>query len=244
MDYALKSLSLLSPQSLSRCMSLGNSAEAMQLMASPPQPPRPHPRPYRVSTWNRALRKGVVAESLSDLLQKVCIALLIEGRITLALDEDGTVVENEEFFQTLKEGTVFLALTKGQSWYPAKTPSYQFALTQKPGRCHDVACVTLDLYKTKPDDFIGCLNFRATLYGTYSISYDMQCYGARRLVKEALRWVLYSMQATGHLLLGTSAYVRQLLDSTEEEEEAGEREGSSGVPPFFGSLPTPRKMLL
>ncbi|XP_031518995.1 cell death activator CIDE-3-like isoform X1 [Papio anubis] len=34
--------------------------------------------------------------------------------------------------------------------------------------------------------------------------------------REALRWALFSMQATGHVMLGTSCYLQQLLDATEE----------------------------
>lgn len=56
------------------------------------------------------------------------------------------------------------------------------SLSRKPQRRIDVACVTFDLYKTHPKD-LGCLNVKATLYGTYSMSYDLRCYGARRLVK-------------------------------------------------------------
>lgn len=54
-----------------------------------------------------------------------------------------------------------------------------------------------------------------------------------------MRWALYSMQATGHLLLGTSSYVQQLLDST---EVAGERESSPGVRPHFGSHPSWKRL--
>ncbi|XP_053135982.1 cell death activator CIDE-3-like [Hemicordylus capensis] len=219
MDYATKSWGFLSPRSLSRCVSAGAASVTQQLLA----PPASLARPYRVSNWDHTLRKGIVAESLRDLLEKVCSALPVVGPFSLVLDEDGTTVETEEFFQTLQENTVFLVLAKGQSWQPVKTAGYQLALSQKPRRRHDVACVTLDLYKTNPEDFIGCLNFKATLYGSYSISYDMRCYGARRIVKEALRWTLLTMQATGHVLLGSSGYVQQLLDATEEEEE--KREG-------------------
>lgn len=52
-------------------------------------------------------------------------------------------------------------------------------------------------------------------------------WGARRdahppssLSREALRWMLFTMQATGHVLLGTSCYMQQLLDATEEPKEA------------------------
>ena len=60
---------------------------------------------------------------------------------------------------------------------------YQLSLSRKPAEKIDVARVTFDLYKVNPQDFIGCLNVKATLYGTYSLSYDLRCYGARRVMK-------------------------------------------------------------
>lgn len=47
-------------------------------------------------------------------------ALLVPDPLTLVLDEDGTVVETEAFFCTLEEGTVLMALGKGQSWSACK----------------------------------------------------------------------------------------------------------------------------
>ncbi|KAL4823822.1 hypothetical protein H8958_009367 [Nasalis larvatus] len=41
--------------------------------------------------------------------------------------------------------------------------------------------------------------------------------------REALCWALFSMQAMGHVMLGTSCYLQQLLDATEE-----------GLPPAKG----------
>lgn len=60
---------------------------------------------------------------------------------------------------------------------------YQLSLSHKPAKKIDVAQVTFDLYKMNPQDFIGCLNVKATLYGTYSLSYDLHCYGAKRIMK-------------------------------------------------------------
>ncbi|KAH0625531.1 hypothetical protein JD844_015077 [Phrynosoma platyrhinos] len=106
-----------------------------QLLVSPSPPPPPLLRPYRVSNCNRTLRKGIMAESLEDLQEKVRSVLetlflkgqgwtsqrspraffplpqvrsafLLAGNVSLVLDEDGTIVETEEFFQTLKDGTV------------------------------------------------------------------------------------------------------------------------------------------
>ncbi|XP_006027909.1 cell death activator CIDE-3 [Alligator sinensis] len=219
MDYAKKSLGLLSPSSISKCVS-ASASMTQQLLSSP----APRARPFRVCNWDRSLRKGIMAESLADLLGKIQSTLLLVGAVAVVLDEDGTTVEMEEFFQTLEDGTVLMALGKGQTWAPAKTPGYQLLLSRKPRRRIDVACVTFDLYKTSPQD-LGCLNVKATLYGTYSMSYDLHCYGAKRLMKEALRWTLFTMQATGHVLLGSSCYVQQLLDATEEQKEKEEREG-------------------
>ncbi|CAO2606149.1 Cell death activator CIDE-3, partial [Lemmus lemmus] len=98
---------------------------------------------------------------------------------SLVLEEDGTIVETEEYFQALARDTVFMVLQKGQKWKP---PSEQVTIS-KPTKKIDVARVTFDLYKLNPQDFIGCLNVKATLYDTYSLSYDLHCYKAKRIVK-------------------------------------------------------------
>ncbi|XP_058420462.1 lipid transferase CIDEC isoform X2 [Diceros bicornis minor] len=204
MDYAMKSLSLLYPKSLFRCTAVRASVVAQQLL-SEPSPKAPRTRPCRVSTADRSVRKGVMAHSLEDLLHKVRDTLrLADKPFFLVLEEDGTTVETEDYFQALADNTVFMVLQEGQKWQP---PSEQ------PAKKIDVACITFDLYKMNPQDLIGCLNVKATLYGTYSLSYDLHCYRAKHMLKKALRWALFSMQATGHVLLGTSCYMQQLLDA-------------------------------
>nr|XP_003410025.2 cell death activator CIDE-3 [Loxodonta africana] len=218
MEYAMKSLRLLNPKTLSRYVAVSTSVMTQQLL-SEPGPEAPRARPYRVSNADRSLRKGIMAHSLEDLLHKVRDTLMLADKpFYLVLEEDGTTVETEEYFQALAEDTVFMVLQKGQKWqFPSEQRArYQLFLSHKPAKKIDVACVTFDLYKTNPQDFIGCLSMKATLYGTYSVSYDLHCYGAKRIMKEALRWALFGMQATGHLLLGTSCYMQQLLDATEE----------------------------
>lgn len=42
--------------------------------------------------------------------------MITAGLITLVLEEDGTVVDTEEFFQSLGENTHFMLLKKGQKW--------------------------------------------------------------------------------------------------------------------------------
>ncbi|XP_016350113.1 cell death activator CIDE-3-like isoform X2 [Sinocyclocheilus anshuiensis] len=148
----------------------------------------------------------------------------------LVLDEDGTGVDTEDFFQTLKGNTVLMVLRKGQKWAPQQrhlpdqkkverkhnTKSGPGCGWKKPRK--DVAKLTIDLYKNHPQDFIGCLNVHATLYGMYSVSYDLQCYKAKRMLREALKWTLFTMQTTGHVLVGTSCYIQHLIDEDEKME--------------------------
>ncbi|KAG5835815.1 cell death activator CIDE-3 isoform X1 [Anguilla rostrata] len=218
MEYAKKSLSLLSPTSLSKCVTASMTASAsmtQQLLTGL----TPRLRPFRVTNADRSVRKGIMADGLQDLLNKVMDMMQVSCVSALVLDEDGTGVDTEEFFQTLQDNSVFVVLDKGQKWTPPKNgPHCEHFTERRPQRRKDVARLTFDLYKNNPQDFIGCLNVKATLYGMYSVSYDLRCYGAKRLLKEALRWTLFTMQATGHVLLGTSCYMQQLLD----EEEKGE----------------------
>lgn len=51
-------------------------------------------------------------------------ALATPGPISLVLDEDGTAVETESFFRTLEEGTVLMALSKGQTWTACKVGAH------------------------------------------------------------------------------------------------------------------------
>lgn len=53
----------------------------------------------------------------------------------------------------------------------------------KPQHRKDLAKLTLDFYKNHPKEFIGCLNVQMTLYGMYSMSYDLQCYHAKRMLR-------------------------------------------------------------
>uniref|UniRef100_A0A3Q3CPZ6 Cell death inducing DFFA like effector c n=1 Tax=Haplochromis burtoni TaxID=8153 RepID=A0A3Q3CPZ6_HAPBU len=166
----------------------------------------PRPKPFRVTNADRSVKKGIMADTLEDLTNKASDSLDILCVSALVLDEDGTGVDTEEFFQTLPENAVLMALQKGQKWSPHPV-------------CN-VAKLTFDLYKNNPKDFIGCLNVKATLYGVYTVSYDLRCYAAKKMLKEALRWTIFSMQATGHILLGSSCYIEQLLEEEARVEKS------------------------
>ncbi|KFV94798.1 Cell death activator CIDE-A, partial [Eurypyga helias] len=168
----------------------------------------PAGRPFRVSNASRSSRKGIVASSLQDLICKTLDAFLISaGIVTLVLEEDGTVVDTEEFFRSLDDNTHFMVLEKGQKWTQARNGVAAVRQKKKMG----VANITFDLYKLNPKDFIGCLNIKATFYEIYSVSYDIKCMGAKRVLRKVLQLMSYAAQITGQFLLYTGTYMLQLM---------------------------------
>ncbi|XP_067095414.1 cell death activator CIDE-3 [Osmerus mordax] len=211
LNYAMKSFSLLSPTSLSKRVTDGVSASAsmtQQLLTVRTAPSKP----FRVTIFDRSVKKGIMAESLQDLINKARDSLQVSCDGVLVLEEDGTGVDTEDFFLTLPNNAALMLLNKGQKWTPSQCSS-------RVQHRKDVARVTFDLYKNNPKDFIGCMNVKATLYGVYTVSYDVRCYAAKTMFKEMLRWTLFSMQTTGHLLLGSSFYIEQMLDEEEQAEK-------------------------
>uniref|UniRef100_A0A8D2CZR0 Lipid transferase CIDEA n=1 Tax=Sciurus vulgaris TaxID=55149 RepID=A0A8D2CZR0_SCIVU len=177
--------------------------------------PLMHPaRPFRVSNHDRSSRRGVMASSLQELISKTLDALVITaGLITMVLEEDGTVVDTEEFFQTLGDNTHFMILEKGQKW----TQGAKYVPVCKQPKKSGIARVTFDLYKLNPKDFLGCLNVKATMYEMYSVSYDIRCTGVKATLRSLLRFLSYTAQVVGQFLVYTGTYMLRVLGDTEEQ---------------------------
>jgi len=47
-----------------------------------------------------------------------CEKLSYEGAVSVVLEEDGTVVEDEDYFALLERNTTFILLTDGEKWKP------------------------------------------------------------------------------------------------------------------------------
>ncbi|XP_003205001.2 cell death activator CIDE-A [Meleagris gallopavo] len=177
-------------------------------------PLMPAGRPFRVSNASRSSRKGIVASSLQELISKTLEAFLIAaGTITLVLEEDGTVVDTEEFFQSLDDNTHFMVLEKGQKWTQTRNGIVPARQKKKMG----VANITFDLYKLNPKDFIGCLNVKATFYEIYSVSYDIKCMGAKSILRKVLQIISHMAQITGQFLLYTGTYMLHLMGEYDED---------------------------
>ncbi|XP_037364757.1 cell death activator CIDE-A isoform X1 [Talpa occidentalis] len=172
------------------------------------------PRPFRVSNHDRSSRRGVMANSLEELLSKTLEALVITtGLVTLVLEEDGTVVDTEEFFQTLGDNTHFMVLEKGQKW----TPGSNYVPVRQQPKKSGIAKVTFDLYRPNPKDVIGCLNVKATMYEMYSVSYDIRCNGLRSMLRSLLRFLSHAAQVTGQFLIYAGTYMLRVLGDTEQQ---------------------------
>ena len=66
-----------------------------------------------------ALRLYGDGRNITDLILQVRDTLMLADKpFFLVLEEDGTIVETEEYFQALGDDTVFMVLQKGQKWQP------------------------------------------------------------------------------------------------------------------------------
>ncbi|NP_001088458.1 cell death inducing DFFA like effector a L homeolog [Xenopus laevis] len=212
MQGALDYANALSPKSLIRSVTnVGTSLTRRVLFPPLPEPPQ---RPFRVSNYDRSSKKGIMAGTLKELIEKASEPLFIHSDLaTLVLEEDGTVVDTEEFFQSLEDNTPFLLLEAKQKWTQERNAKRVAQQEKKTG----IANLMFDLYKLNPKDFGGCLNIKATFYEIYSVSWDIQFLGAKKVLRQLIRGLSYLAQVTGHLLLHGGSFVMQWTESSDEE---------------------------
>uniref|UniRef100_A0A8C5LU24 Lipid transferase CIDEB n=2 Tax=Leptobrachium leishanense TaxID=445787 RepID=A0A8C5LU24_9ANUR len=201
-------ISNLAPSTLIRSVS-NVSSEITRRVITASSPP---PRPFRICNHDRGVRKGVTAGTLRELIAKAMDALFLTGIVSLVLEEDGTVLDTEDFFETLDDSTVIMVLEKGQKWNPKKGVLSYSLLQEKPRNSKDIARITFDVYKLNPRDLFGSLNIKATFYGLYSMSCDFQCLGPKKVLRELLRFLSVTLQGLGRLLLSASGVLRRLLE--------------------------------
>ncbi|XP_013416677.1 DNA fragmentation factor subunit alpha [Lingula anatina] len=84
-------------------------------------------RPCKI--WNATrslnLKKGVAASNLDELIEKGKEKLGIpdDSKVKVVLEEDGTEVEDNDYFLCLKDNTTFLLLKPGEKWTKVRDPS-------------------------------------------------------------------------------------------------------------------------
>ncbi|XP_052452408.1 cell death activator CIDE-A [Carassius gibelio] len=205
MEYA----KTLLPTSLMRSVSSVQTSLIQRMLSSP------QPRPYKVCTQNRRRRKGFTSTCLADLMEQVASSFLITCQfLTLVLEDDGTVVDSEAFFQSLPTNTAFMVLEKGEAWTPNTLVLPSFRKSRRSG----IAKLSFDLYKLNPKDLLGCLTVKATLCEIYTLSYDITCGRAKYFLKFLLWCLVYMAKLAGQVLLCGSTYVLWYIGDEETSD--------------------------
>ncbi|XP_029974722.1 DNA fragmentation factor subunit alpha [Salarias fasciatus] len=80
-------------------------------------------KPCKVCNFTRQKSYGLVVPSLDELKQKGCefLGYNPSSPVTLVLDNDGTIVEDESYFLCLPTNTKFMLLQEKETWSPART---------------------------------------------------------------------------------------------------------------------------
>ena len=78
-------------------------------------------KPYKVMDRTRRVKMGLVASSLEELTLTSRRKLDYPGdkEVVVVLEEDGTVVDEEDYFQTLEFNTCLMLLHPGERWSPS-----------------------------------------------------------------------------------------------------------------------------
>ncbi|KAH0951410.1 hypothetical protein HN011_008546 [Eciton burchellii] len=74
--------------------------------------------PYKIVDHARERRKGITASSLKELtnIARSRLALPVDADLTIVLEQDGTEVDDEEYFATLERNTSLMVLHGDQKW--------------------------------------------------------------------------------------------------------------------------------
>ncbi|XP_023138171.1 cell death activator CIDE-A [Amphiprion ocellaris] len=189
----------LLPEALMRSVSSVQTSISRHIL------PSAHCRCFKVCSSSRKRRRGLAAASLNELLEQAARVFMLSCHfLSLVLEEDGTPVDSEEFFQSLPNNTPLMVLEKGEVWTQNKVfPS--FRQTKRKG----LARLSFELYKLHPKDFLCCLSIRATLYEMYTLSYDFRCSRIKHVLKSVLRCITFVTRLSGQLLLCTSSSLLQ-----------------------------------
>ncbi|CAG2055616.1 unnamed protein product [Timema podura] len=89
--------------------------------------------PLKVMDFTREHRKGVVASSLQEFIDRARKKLGIPPTIPvrIVLEQDGTEVDDDEYFSTMDKNTSLMILINDQRWLPpGKLPRYQIVVDE------------------------------------------------------------------------------------------------------------------
>jgi DNA fragmentation factor alpha subunit len=81
------------------------------------------PKPFRITDGKREVRLGLTASSLDQLEERSRAKLDIDMdlRVRVVLEEDGTEIDDDDYFSTLEPHTTLMILVHEERWTPYKS---------------------------------------------------------------------------------------------------------------------------
>ncbi|CAI9723936.1 DNA fragmentation factor subunit alpha-like [Octopus vulgaris] len=119
---------------------------------------------YKVWDAKRIVRKGVVANGFTDLIEKARNKLNVSPsqNVRICLECDGTEVDDEEYFNHLPENTVFQVILDSENWtapYPV-TSSFDIRFDTADGPSDtNISNEIINLLSGIHSDLIKCISF-------------------------------------------------------------------------------------
>ncbi|XP_059145091.1 DNA fragmentation factor subunit alpha-like [Physella acuta] len=76
-------------------------------------------KPFKIWSSDRETRKSITAATLNELISRGCQKLGLESsKLKVVLEQDGTEVDEEDYFAFLQPNTVLMFLVDGEKWRP------------------------------------------------------------------------------------------------------------------------------
>lgn len=79
-------------------------------------------KPFKITDSKREVKKGIVASNLRELTSKSVEKMSLPedqlDSVTIVLENDGTEIDDEEYFATLEAHTGLMVLAKEEKWKP------------------------------------------------------------------------------------------------------------------------------
>ncbi|CAM1311854.1 Uncharacterised protein g5818 [Pycnogonum litorale] len=92
------------------------------------------PKPYKVWSSDRMLRRAIMVSSYVELIArgKDKLGIPPSTEIIVVLEADGTEIDDDRYFKTVRENTVLMFLKRGEKWYPPGIEAIRAAITAFP----------------------------------------------------------------------------------------------------------------
>lgn len=99
-------------------------------------------KPYKLMDRTRTIKKGVTASSLEELIRigRHKLGYKLKQNVYLVLEEDGTEIDEDDYFQTIPENTTMMLLFTDDRWSPFATIDQTDCAAASRNRLVEILC--------------------------------------------------------------------------------------------------------